>query len=74
MEIKKLKNFLIVAEDDNFPVQFQADTEEELKEKLYQWFKEEGFCDCYVWTKKQFLENLKANEIDLEDVDLEDEE
>lgn len=59
--MKKVKKFLILEKDDDLPIHLQANTMEEMKNKLVKLFKE-GFCDCYLMTREEYQEFMKEED------------
>lgn len=51
---------MLVEQDDDYPVLLEAETEEEMKEKLWKLFKEQdGFDDVVIMTKEEYERKKK---------------
>ena len=56
-----MSKLVLYEEDDDFPIHLEANSLDEMKEKLVQLFRE-GFCDCYLVTREEYEKRIRGLE------------
>jgi hypothetical protein len=56
--------YVLYERDDDYPLHLEANSKEEMKDKLWDVFATDGFCDCFITTDEEYKQILEGRNVE----------